>query len=214
MRILILILFFNLPSYAQKIGIEPYIENLTVKVVSYDDNGESQGTGIFVTSNIVITESHILRYPTVIIFKSDWNYFKSAIIISSNTLTDFALLKVESHFNNWAVFSKDFRLKDNILIIGNPIPNDFLLLKLKIDGLFSLLTPDKYRRTMFGFNHSGKMGQGFSGSGVFNMRGELIGMVELTHKVNPIGLAILSSEIIDFLKISGIKYRTAKGNIE
>lgn len=173
-------------------AIERKIEERTVKIQVIPKNGfwMSQGTGTLIGHNYILTNSHLIddrmgtpSMYTIMFRKYSGVAFMPAVIISSDTKKDFMLLKyIGKEDIPDLKFNADWHMEEPLVLIGNPIERDFVLGHSKLIAMSYIMNPMGYMRTML-FFPCGPGKPGFSGSGVWNMKGELLGIFELSTNI-------------------------------
>lgn len=172
--------------YKTSLETELEIRNHVVVINTLTPEGNVYGcTGTLLSHNYVLTNAHCFPKlkPQVFIRRVNDKDFIDAVIVSSATKTDYALL----HFNGLDTakqveFSKDFQVGEDIILYGNPGIQNFVLGHSRIVGYVFVRTPMKKMRTMFVYPCN-ESAPGFSGSGVYNMKGEYIGTHELGQEI-------------------------------
>lgn len=189
----------------------------TVKVCAVYDGGLGCGTGVFISSNSILTDFHIIapitvmvpeydkkgnglvnfeeRYPLcIIVLHYQDNQFQTASLISYNSGTDLAILKVDSGHGHSVVFTSEYAVGDSVTVVGNPGSKDFEVVQTKITAIYPLRRNGKIISMIQLDSKNNSIRPGFSGGGVFNSRG-MIGTVEMCSSEAQNCLAIPGSEL-------------------
>jgi len=173
-------------------------ENGTSVVLVYSDN--SQGSGVVVGDNgKIATNNHVVEGSKGAIVKLvDGRTFYVKGIISSDSKTDIAILKIDAMDLKTPSFGNSALLEagDKIVAIGNPKG----LENTVTDGIVS--TPSRMVSGIEMIQISAPISPGSSGGGLFNMKGQLVGIT--TSKINEqdtegIGFAVPINLIISNL---------------
>jgi len=137
---------------------------------------EAMGSGFVVSPDgLILTNSHVIRGSTTISIKfiADNRVYSNVEVIKDNTIRDIALLKINETGNFIPVAlgdSDQVLVGEQVVAIGNPEG----LENTVSDGLISAI------RDMNGTKHiqiSAPISSGSSGGALFNMSGEVIGIV-------------------------------------
>lgn len=199
-------MLFSISCWAEKtMGVPQYATIRSVKVCAqYSHSAQSCGTGLFVGKNKILTEHHIIsdwtkpqidehgnislisEAPKAIrVLKSDQQEFFPAVVYSSSPKQDFAILLIdyldnEDDVNSTVIFSNKYYRGESVWVVGNPTDKDFELVKTTIVGISHFDYDNGTERDLILLDSKeSKIRPGFSGGGVFNTDGGLIGVVEL-----------------------------------
>lgn len=153
------------------------------------------GSGVIISSSgYIITNHHVIDdADNVTITLSDGTQHQ-AIIIGSDDKTDIAVLKIEAEGLTPAIMgnSSDVSVGDDVVVVGNPLGQ---LGGTVTNGIISALdreiTIDGTVMSLLQTNAA--INQGNSGGGMFNSRGELIGIINaksVATGVEGLGFAI------------------------
>ncbi len=153
---------------------------------------EAFGSGVILTSDgYILTNNHVITGATLIkvILINETAY--EATIVGTNAAQDVALLKVSAASLPPATLgnSDNIHVGDKVLAIGNPTG---LLGGTVTDGIVSALDREIAVDgvTMHVMQISAAVNPGNSGGGLFNVRGELIGIVNAKTSGEGLGFAI------------------------
>lgn len=182
-------------KYSSKIPytIQPLIDN------DEENGGTIYGcTGTNVGHGYIITNAHCFegefKTRSIIVRKYEQSSYKPAILLSIDTKRDFALLYSKEYGQKTqpVKMATNLGMTDSIYLLGNPAQGDFIKGKSRVIGFMTVFTPKpmRYLRTMVWYPCD-TGGPGFSGGGVYNSKGEYVGMHELGQQI-PIFYDILS----------------------
>ncbi len=145
------------------------------------------GSGVIVTENgIIITNNHVVEGATEISVRLSNGNVYDAALVATDAETDLAVIKIEpKEALTIAVCgnSKSLRVGDEVLAIGNPLG---LLGGTVTNGIVSALEREVTieGETMVLLQHNAAVSPGNSGGALFNMKGELIGIVNAKYSSN------------------------------
>ena len=179
------------------------------------------GSGVIVTENgIIITNNHVVEGATDISVRlSNGNVYEAALV-ATDAQTDLAVIKIEPKETlTLAVCgsSVGVRVGDEVLAIGNPLG---LLGGTVTNGIVSALEREVTieGETMVLLQHNAAVSPGNSGGALFNMKGELIGIVNAKYSSNGaegLGFAIPIDTVIavynDLVSYGYVKGRADHG---
>lgn len=178
------------------------------------------GSGIIISSDgYIITNAHVVddmdRYvihvnTTDPIEGTGVVEEYEAALVGSDTDTDLAVLKIEATGLQAAVLgdSDELRLGDDVVAIGNPLGLETSVTK----GVVSGLKRQQYstsERELSSIQTDASINSGNSGGGLFNMHGEVVGIVNsklIYNNAEGVGFAITINEaksVIDDLISKG-----------
>lgn len=145
------------------------------------------GSGVIVTeSGIIITNNHVVESATEIRVRlSNGNVYKAALV-ATDAQTDLAVIKIEpaeALTVAVGVDSDGVRVGDEVLAIGNPLG---ILGGTVTNGIVSSLEREVAieGETMTLMQHNAAVSPGNSGGALFNMKGQLIGIVNAKYSRN------------------------------
>lgn len=171
----------------------------SVKVFSKVKDSSSQGTGTLMPNGFVLTCAHLFpergKFMPLVLQRGETNP-KKAKIIRIDHKRDLALLRFEGaksvkplKINPFWAYGQD------LFFIGNGV-DDFMLGHSKFSGL--VITSYSHGPVLMYPCDKGQ--PGFSGGGVFNAKGELLGVFELGFFNEDRCGAIRAEEVIEWLK--------------
>ena len=139
---------------------------------------QGAGSGVIITTDgYIVTNNHVVSGAgTITVIANGTEY--PAALIGTDATTDLAVLKIEATGLAPAVFgsSESVRVGDSVIAIGNPLGS---LGGSVTDGIISALEReiDVQGQRMTLLQTNADVNPGNSGGGLFNMDGELIGIV-------------------------------------
>lgn len=181
---------------------------------------EGAGSGVIISADgNIVTNNHVISGATKITVRLKSGKSYEAKLIGTDPQTDVALLKIEATGLQAATFGDSSKLVvgEKAVAIGNPLGE---LGGTVTDGIISALdreiTIDGQTMTLLQTNAA--INPGNSGGGLFNAKGELIGVVNAKsggENIEGLGFAIPSNkvkEVIDQLAANGyVKGRAEAG---
>ena len=172
----------SVPEISAKVG--PSVVEVTTEAVTtnrffgeYVESGA--GSGVIISSDgYLITNHHVVSGATQISVRlSDGTEYEAAVI-GSDSKTDVAVLKIEAEGLSPVVIgdSDSLEVGEFVLAVGNPLGR---LGGTVTDGIISALDRDVTvnNQSMHLLQMNAAVSPGNSGGGLFNGRGELIGIV-------------------------------------
>ena len=175
------------------------------------------GSGVIISSDgYIVTNHHVIDgASTIKVTLRDGTTSYDATLIGSDEDNDIALLKIEAEGLTPATFgdSSSLAVGDYVVAIGNPLGT---LGGTVTDGIISALarevTIEDKNMTLLQTN--AQISPGNSGGGLFNSKGELIGIVnakDSATEVEGIAFAIPVNNVIDIIKdLQNYGYVTGK----
>ncbi len=154
------------------------------------------GSGVIIDANgYIVTNNHVIEGATSVTVRLTNGHEYAAELIGTDSISDIALIKITPNEElTVAVMgqSKNLVLGEEILVIGNPLGE---LGGTVTNGIISALdrqmTVDGKRMTLLQTNAA--VNPGNSGGGMFNLYGELVGVVNAKstgEEVEGLGFAI------------------------
>ncbi len=174
------------------------VKPAVVSIITYDANGEPlmTGSGFFIDPHKVVTNLHVIRGATKVEIKmldGKGRTYPAAGLLAVDTEGDLALMRVEMPQDRTRSIELAADLPDEgetIFVIGNPLKLEGSV----SDGIVSAV------REVPNVGHiiqiTAPISHGNSGSPVFNLRGQVLGVVtvKVTNGQN-INLAIASARV-------------------
>ncbi|MBE6037893.1 MAG: trypsin-like serine protease [Anaerofustis stercorihominis] len=176
---------------------------------------EGAGSGVIISDDgYIVTNNHVIDGASTIRVRTVDGTEYTAKLIGTDAKTDLAVVKVEAAGLNPAVFGSSSTLKvgQGVVAVGNPLGE---LGGTVTDGIISALerelTIESQKMTLLQTNAA--VNPGNSGGGLFNLRGELVGIVNAKSGgsgIEGLGFAIpvddakeVIEELIDIGYVSG-----------
>lgn len=161
------------------------------------------GSGVIVNaSGVIITNNHVIEAATNISVRlTNGNVYK-ALLVATDAETDIAVLKIEPTEELTVAVrgnSDNIMVGEEVLAIGNPLG---VLGGTVTDGIISALGREVTveGETMTLLQHNAAISPGNSGGALFNMRGELIGIVNAKYSssgAEGLGFAIPMNTVME-----------------
>lgn len=190
-----------IPHYFNDTNIQSEIQesyDCTVQIfIITVDGDEGWGSGVVVSEDgIILTAKHVIDDAALIQVKSSNGIYKPAVVSYIDDREDFAFIKVKSNcdYETFGDF-KSVELGDWVYIIGTPLDSE--LFNTVIYGTVSGLE----RRISF-FSElpllqlDAGIAGGFSGGAVFNIDGEIIGIINGMYTGTSITIATPITNIV------------------
>lgn len=172
----------SVPEISAKVG--PSVVEVTTEAVTtnrffgeYVESGA--GSGVIISKDgYLITNHHVVNGATQISVRLSDGTEYEAVVVGSDSKTDVAVLKIEAEGLSPAVVgdSDSLQVGEFVLAVGNPLGR---LGGTVTDGIISALDRDVTvnNQSMHLLQMNAAVSPGNSGGGLFNGRGELIGIV-------------------------------------
>lgn len=172
---------------------------------------EGAGSGVIITADgYIVTNHHVIEGATkVIVTLTNGNSY-DATLIGKDAQTDLALLKIEEVDLKYAILgnSNELKVGEIAIAIGNPLGNlGGTVTNGIISALSRELTVEGQKMTLLQTNAA--VNPGNSGGGLFNIYGELVGVVNAKsdgENVEGLGFAIpinIAKTVIEDLMENG-----------
>ncbi|WP_442879300.1 S1C family serine protease, partial [Anaerorhabdus sp.] len=185
---------------AQPSVVEIRTETVSNNFLLQEYVSEGAGSGVIITSDgYIVTNNHVIdNASTINVTLSDGTSYP-ATLIGKDAATDLAVIKIEATNLTMAVLgnSDGISVGDTVVAIGNPLGR---LGGSATDGIISALdreiTIDNETMTLLQTNAA--VNPGNSGGGLFNSRGELIGIVNAKSSgsdIEGLGFAIPVNDV-------------------
>ena len=165
---------------------------------------EGAGSGVVVSENgYIVTNTHVVNDATNIIVRLSNNQEFTATVIGADVATDITVIKIDANGLTPAVIGKseDLIVGQTIVAIGNPLGE---LGGTVTSGIISAkdreLTINNQSMNLLQF--SAAINPGNSGGGLFNLDGELVGIVNAKtsgSEVEGLGFAIPSTDALNII---------------
>ena len=150
-----------------------------VVITLFDDNKQplSLGTGFFISSNQIVTNSHVIRGGSYLVIQDlSGTYYKLNKVLDDNPTFDLAILQTAESGKTFLNFGNTKHLLEgqNILVIGNPEGHTGTVSV----GIISAIRGDSH------FQFTAPVSHGSSGSPVVDENGDVVGIV---YQLDPDG---------------------------
>lgn len=181
---------------------------------------EGAGSGVIMTEDgYIVTNNHVIdgADEITVILRNGTEY--KAVLVGTDAKTDLAVVKIDASGLETAVFgdSNDLVVAETVIAIGNPLGE---LGGSVSNGIISALSRDIVvaGQQMTLLQTTAAVNPGNSGGGLFNMSGELIGIVNarsVGEDIFGIGFAIPAATakpvVEDLIKYGYVRNRVALG---
>ncbi|MBE6929653.1 MAG: trypsin-like serine protease [Ruminococcaceae bacterium] len=163
------------------------------------------GSGVIISADgYIVTNNHVIEGADKIIITTTENEEYEAVLVGSDDLTDIALLKVEAKDLPFAVIGNSDNLKrgQTAIVIGNPLGTLSGTVTVGVvSGLDRNITMSD-GDTMNLLQIDAAINPGNSGGGMFNDKGELVGIIVAKNtatEIEGLGFAIPVTDILSIL---------------
>lgn len=190
LKVMALVFVLGVSAWGQMpISLNAKLLGRNVVVTAYNgDEEEGHGSGVIIAKGFILTNCHVLCLG----FQMKVNG-KNAPIVKMDTLHDIALIAVDTISVDPIVIAHQVTQDEEVIVVGNPedFPNTILHGRIAniVKGNIIIDAPVYF---------------GSSGGGVYNTKGELVGIVMAIKNKNnissPFGIVIPMTTIFDFLK--------------
>ncbi len=165
----------------------------------------SLGSGVIISQDgYIITNEHVIDGANKITVEDVNGNIYDAELIGYDTKTDIAVIKIDAHDLDYAEISDSDALEigDDAIVIGNPLGNGISV----SNGIISALNKEVVieNETMYLIQTNAAVNQGNSGGGLFDINGNLIGIVNAKSgntssnvSVEGLGYAIPSNLVVE-----------------
>lgn len=185
----------DIPKISDKV-VELHVLHTPVITLEGDVKSPSSiGTGFFISNDgLILTAAHCVRDSIqIVVITSDKKEYVASIVLISGT-DDVATIKISKDNTPYFTLAKTLEVGEEINIIGSPLAITSVYMKgyvAKLDGSENLL-------------NIGVL-PGYSGSPVFNNKGELVGVISKLivwqGAATSIGVSVSLEAIRDFVAI-------------
>lgn len=187
-------------------NIEAEVANKNCGAVVSIETDTSIGSGVIITKNgYILTNYHVINSTTTVVVSLYSGETKTARIVSSDQTNDIAILKIDGDNYQYAKIgdSNNLALGEKVVIIGNPtgqLPNSittgivsYLNRKIRVDS-----------QNIDVIQLNAAINSGNSGGGLFNINGELVGIINAKAAstfgvVDGIGFAIPINNVMEIV---------------
>lgn len=160
------------------------VVEITTEVVSWNNRlgqmiSEGAGSGVIITADgYIVTNNHVIEDASSVTVRLSDGTEYSAVIVGKDSQTDLAVLKIDAKDLQSALLGDSSKLTvgESAIAIGNPLGE---LGGTVTEGIISALDREITidGETMSLLQTSAAINPGNSGGGLFNLYGELIGIV-------------------------------------
>lgn len=180
--------------------VEIRTETITNNFFLNDFVSEGAGSGVIVSSDgYIVTNNHVIENArSVVVTLADGTTYP-AEVIGADAVTDLAVVKIDASQLTTAVLgdSDNIQVGDAVVAIGNPLGS---LGGSATNGIISALNREITidNETMYLLQTNAAVNPGNSGGGLFNDRGELIGIVNAKSSgsdIEGLGFAIPINDV-------------------
>ena len=164
----------------------------------------SKGSGVIISEDgYIITNEHVINGATAVEVKDAKGNIYQAKLVGFDAKTDLAVIKVDAKGMTYAEVSDSdaLELGDEAIVIGNPLGNGISVSNGIISALNKEVTIENEK--MYLIQTNAAVNQGNSGGGLFDIHGNLIGIVNAKSKnttsevsVEGLGYAIPSNLVV------------------
>lgn len=158
--------------------VEIHAEATNVDLFSQRSTSTALGSGVIISEDgNIITNHHVIAGATRLTVKTSDGKEYEAKLIGTDPKTDIAVIKIEAKELPYAHLADSDQLEigDDAIVIGNPLGEGISV----SNGIISALNKEVTvgNETMYLLQTNAAVNQGNSGGGLFNIRGELVGIV-------------------------------------
>jgi len=210
-------------SKAYNSVVEISATTISTNFFSGESSGTSLGSGVLVSSDgYIITNNHVIENASDVVVTTYDGKEYQATLIGTDSKSDLAVIKIDVDGLDYAELadSDALELGDDVIVIGNPLGEGISV----SNGIISALDKEVVinNETMYLIQTNAAVNQGNSGGGLFDINGDLIGIVNAKSgntstsvSVEGLGYAIPSntvSKIVSDLMANGyVKNRATIG---
>ena len=186
--------------------------------------GEMRGSGVIISDDgYIVTNYHVIENASNLKIISSTGDEYDATIIGSDQRSDIAIIKINAKGLKYASLADSDKLKlgQEVIAIGNPLGEGLTCCNGIVSALAKEIVIDNNPMTLIQTNAA--VNAGNSGGGLFNMNGDLIGVVNAKSSasyyeetsVEGMGYAIPSKTVAkimnDLMKYGYVKQRATLG---
>ena len=186
--------------------------------------GEMRGSGVIISEDgYIVTNYHVIENASNLKIISSTGDEYDATIIGSDQRSDIAIIKINAKGLKYASLADSDKLKlgQEVIAIGNPLGEGLTCCNGIVSALAKEIVIDNNPMTLIQTNAA--VNAGNSGGGLFNMNGDLIGVVNAKSSasyydeasVEGMGYAIPSNTVAkimdDLMKYGYVKQRATLG---
>ena len=150
----------------------------TLDFFNRESSSTSAGSGVILSSDgYIVTNHHVIENANeVMVITSDDKVYQASLV-GTDSKTDVAVIKIEAKDLPYATFanSDTVEIGDDAIAIGNALGSGISVTNGIVSALHKEVTLN--RETMNLLQTNAEINSGNSGGGLFNINGELIGIV-------------------------------------
>lgn len=183
--------------------VEIQVKSTSTNVFYGESSSIGLGSGVIVSEDgYIITNNHVVQNSDEITVKTQDGTEYSAELIGTDVKTDLAVIKIEASGLEYAKLADSDKVEigDDAIVIGNPLGEGISVSNGIISAKDRQVTVRK--QTMYLLQTNAAVNEGNSGGGLFDINGDLIGIVNaksasniLTGSVEGLGYAIPSNTV-------------------
>lgn len=198
----------------------------TVVTTSFFGQSESEklGSGVIISEDgYIVTNNHVIKEATRVSISTSTGEEYDATIIGADEKCDIAIIKINAKNLKYAMLadSDELKLGQEVMAIGNPLGEGLSCCNGIISALSRDIVVDGNPMTLIQTNAA--INAGNSGGGLFNMNGDLVGIVNAKSSssyfsettIEGIGYAIPSNTVTkimnDLMEYGYVKQRATLG---
>jgi hypothetical protein len=181
LSILLGIVFTQVAQAQELSGLFKAVSPSVVKITVYDKTRRpiKRGTGFFLASGVVVTNEHVISGGVYITFDgSQGQRFYAQHIVGIDKRNDLAvlILPAEAETNSVDLAKREPEIGEKVFVVGNPKGLGWTL----SEGIVSSYR--NFKDAGLRLQITADISPGSSGSPVFNMEGDVVGVVEATYE--------------------------------
>lgn len=194
LNLVLVIVGYHYLQNAKRWGLLCTPDNITKasKSVVYVSGNEKSGSGFWIKDNIVLTNNHVVSYNDELKVTDNDGKEKTATVLSTDTLRDLALLKVEGETGTSLPWTKKkANIVDDVFALGYPGGKNLTITK----GIVSATKKDDFDDRVY-IQTDTAINSGNSGGPLVNRCGEVVGVNTATLLgTQNIGFAITADQV-------------------
>ena len=182
--------------------VEIQVKSTSTNIFYGESSSISLGSGVIVSEDgYIITNNHVVQSADEITVKTQDGTEYSAEVIGTDVKTDLAVIKIEASGLEYAKLADSDKVEigDDAIVIGNPLGEGISVSNGIISAKDRQVT---VRKQTMNLQTNAAVNEGNSGGGLFDINGDLIGIVNaksasniLTGSVEGLGYAIPSNTV-------------------
>lgn len=161
------------------------------------------GSGVYIHNGILVTNNHVVAMADKVFIKEPNSFnLKRGEVIKYGPEWDLALVKVQSPSKHLVakISTSTSVMEGAMRVVGNSAEGDFVHDTVNLVGSYPFPTP--FGMPLLGYLLDGKhITSGFSGSGVFDKKGEVVAIIKACSVVKEFQcMAIRAEDVWTFLR--------------